>query len=1027
MEFLRGLICRFGKEITPHFVCEVKNKFERDWSVLGVFDYAKFQRIDKLSDIEEFDRAFLPDRNLVDSTVEENASDSIEFYPTNSAEIALFRHSSSEQKNWEQSEETLIKGQTGEQNPSFFMVWFNLSSAAIDGRLFIDQIEGSIIKCSERIKTFCDEEGFEKYCIYETLGGPDLVLVVELGQLSKDLELACNVVYKSRSLTASDLAVTEDSRVHKCHAFASSYSFLVYSHPLIFEQTGEKENRTKTDTPKKRKRPGNLEFISAIRSAPGHELEILKELSKRKSGIHLDSKIVISGDLSIITRSSNLAGYFSVIQNLLPDSLATGASHRNNVHLSRTTITTKKTRSLSPPLEHDNLTLASELNKVLSKIGSISQSMPISQLRRSTRNELQKSLTLLQGAFIKNENANAARDLIPFLLQFQRCLMSDEWDTLFKQVPTSRTEFENHFSGLLIDFNNALRNRIEHRFETLESSFSSSLDFAANRLINAYSIISWIAWERFIPKITTTNEQPADRAGNIGEHCFADRFGIMVTAGFSGKIKSKEYFGFARQFRERRAGEKNSRFSYSESILDISGAGEWNSPLLTLSISGANLFRPEIALIHFLQEMSRVAQWPKLKQAEPIRKAVNEWVLDIFSARVVSSSDELSRLINNDPNKYADVRSRVRKYLVVCTCLRDAWYQNFNSKGGSIYSPNVSAFNYANDEFKLRLQNLRKRPGFDYKNESEILVTNHNPTDFPSKIYETIADLNGEQLKNVLNGPLQYQGEQTESDRNIDEQVRRALSNFRDTDEFSDTFRIWKDLLNSFLDEYFSYYGMWECFKRILQLDYSADVIKQKATDLLNKIFSSIIDEYEVPDLDLGNFFAYFRAYSCLIFTELLGSVRDWKQESSKFFTDQIIARSPQGADHDELKCSVTAKFDECLKPLFHDFFVIPYAANSSNLVPDFEPLLNRLAPHQKHKIKDLFNMPESDKPEYKLLKEFNKVWGRSMNDVEQSQDIECLRFMFIRKLWCKSQRFAFPQAYTSNPKSTLIPDASEV
>jgi hypothetical protein len=71
--------------------------------------------------------------------------------------------------------------------------------------------------------------------------------------------------------------------------------------------------------------------------------------------------------------------------------------------------------------------------------------------------------------------------------------------------------------------------------------------------------------------------------------------------------------------------------------------------------------------------------------------------------------------------------------------------------------------------------------------------------------------------------------------------------------------------------------------------------------------------------------------------------------------------------------------------------------------------------------------MPESDKPEYKLLKEFNKVWGRSMNDVEQSQDIECLRFMFIRKLWCKSQRFAFPQAYTSNPKSTLIPDASEV
>jgi hypothetical protein len=879
------------------------------------------------------------------------------------------------------------------------MVWFNLSSAAVDACGTVELVEASFEHSATAIAKHCRMSTFE-FCVYETLGGPDLVLIIKLRNFGEDLEGGCRVIYSARNMKAIELlpstARTAESKIPECHAFASTYSFLIYTEPSTnLADVSQQDN------------PTTLAFSTSIRSAPGHESEILKAISNRDDS--LGRQIVVTGDSSILLKSHNLQDFFSFISGSLPNTVSTGKHQHNNIHLSRTTIVSNDFSNLPESFVHDSLKLSEKLSNILNEITQILTSKPFKHLRRTTQYEIRKHIDILKAAFSKNENANAVRDLLPFLLQLSRCLSHPAWKEIVDQ-PQKRLMLQEEFETFLHHFSTSLRNRIEHRLETLESSFVNSLDFATNRLINAYSVVSWLTWERFVSSPLTTIQEGTDQ-----DHCIAPQFGTMVRAGSFGGVDCRELFEFARVEVEQVYQKHKHGFDYVRPIAEHGGIKDWNTPLVLMSISGAVLFKPERALFYFLHESAELSDWLQLRYSENLRVEMNDWILDIVTAKALERLSGTDQQIERMSKKsFLIMHQHLKTILSEAILLEESLLsrtdeeQDPKGKSGEDKTQASKAF----DNIRADLKTWQRNRSFPRESNFDDLKKKASPLFFLDKIDGVLARLNNYEYRMILEYPVSQV--KYGIDEYMDGVLRKSLATFGGSDTFFNSFTKWIQSFRESLYEILSDLGAWFCFRRILSIGEGVVSSADMRHWVLKDISAGCIEEAAIDSqfLDSQIVEQFFQRYCFLYYLESEDHL-DWRKQVLHGFgeiVDAYIKLTPS------VKKKLLEELDNVLSVTCENFAILPSKVNPVSIQGS---LGDRLKSHiQKNGFPEYF-MPKSKTPEFDLLVEFNKTWvarfERERNNGHgKSSDnhIEEMRYFLLRKLWSKSQRFVVPRAY---------------
>jgi hypothetical protein len=968
------------------------------WSVLGVFDYASFERIESLSALEPYP-AHYQRTGLPHEETENDPNEGLN--PIGTSEIALYRHDNSPKSNgWDGCETELLSGNPKDGPSGYMMVWFNLSSAAVDACGTVELVEASFEHSATAIAEHCQRESTFEFCVYETLGGPDLVLIVKLRNLGEDLEGGCRVIYNARNMKALDLlpstARTAESKIPQCHAFASTYSFLIYSEP----------GTNSTDLSQK-DNPTTLSFSTSIRSAPGHEKEIIESITRGDD--RLGRQLVVTGDSSILLQSDNLQDFFSLISGSLPNSVSTGKHQHNNIHLSRTTIVSNDFSNLPKSFVHDSLRFSKKLSDILNEISKILISVPYKHLRRTTQYEIRKHIDILKAAFSKNENANAVRDLLPFLLQLRRCLSHPAWSRIVDQ-PQKRLMLQEEFETFLHHFSTSLRNRIEHRLETLESSFVNSLDFATNRLINAYSVVSWLTWERFVSSPRTAIQEGTDQ-----DHCIAPQFGTMVRAGSFGGVDCRELFDFARIEVEQIYPNNTDAFDYVRPISEHGEINDWNTPLVLMSISGAVLFKPERALFYFLHESAELSDWLQLRYSENLRVEMNDWILDIVTAKALERLSGTDQQIERMSKKsFLIMHQHLKTIFSEAILLEESLLsrtdeaQDPTGKNGEDKTQASKAF----DNIRADLKTWQRSRLFPRQSNFEELKKKASPLFFLDKIDGVLARLNSYEYTMILEYPV------SQVDYKIDEYMdgvlRRSLATFGGSDTFFNSFSRWIQNFRESLVEILSDLGAWLCFRRILSLhegDVSSAAMRRW---VLKDISAGCIEEAAIdsqfPDLHVVE--QFFQRFCFLSYLESEDHL-DWRKQVLHGFgeiMDAYIKLTPS------VKEELIENLENVLSVTCDNFAMLPSKVNPVSIHLSLGDRLKLYI--QKNGFPEYF-MPKAKTPEFDLLLEFNKTWVARFKSEKntghgKSSDnhIEEMRYFLLRKLWSKSQRFVVPRAY---------------
>jgi hypothetical protein len=848
------------------------------------------------------------------------------------------------------------------------------------------------------------------------LGGPDLVLLIELRNLSKDLEGGCKAIYDARNMKADDLVQQtnseEVSQIPNCHAFASTYSFLIYD-----------DHVSKSHCESLATNQSNLAFHTSIRAAPGHERKILDDIEAINKD--MGRQIVVTGDSSILVKSNDLKGFFSLSNGYLPNTVSTGEHSRNNIHLSRTTIVSNDQSKLPESFVHDNLELSETLSNILDEIDQILKSKPFRYLRRTTQYEIRKHIDILKAAFSKNENANSVRDLIPLLVQLKRCLSHDAWEKLLDD-PQIRSVFQEEFERFLSHFSASLRNRIEHRLETLESSFVNSLDFATNRLINAYSVVSWLTWERFVP----LPEKTTDESKELG-HCIAPQFGTMVRAGNFGGVDCRELFEFARNEVEQRYHAYTGRFEYVRPIAENGGEKGWNTPLLLMSISGAVLFKPERALFHFLHDSAELSDWLQLQYTKEIRKLINDWILDNITEKTLkklSFSDARIERMCQESQRQA--HKQMRDLIVQAMLLEEYLYLRHKEKKTSINTIDreEEIQKEAFESFLADLKFFQNNRTFPLESELAILIEKVSPLFFLGKINGVLLRLNTYEFKVILELPVTQTTEGF--DEFTDAVFRDSLSTFGVSDEYSNTFTNWIGNFRESLVEILSDLGAWFCLKQIFSLSSETIATEEQRLWVLKDIFASCLEESsidkELPDLQIA--YQYFQRFCVLYYLECTNHL-DWKNRAKRDFTAVVLANVELT---DSQKVELSGSLDNVIEITCRNFGVLP----GNNSQGDRYVSLGDRLKLMKSEFNPSFSMPNKGTPEFDLFKEFNKTWAvrfefehllkrtterQSEEKIKELKNkIDELRYFLLKKLWSKSQRFVMPRAYSEGSKGNV-------
>ncbi len=191
--------------------------------------------------------------------------------------------------------------------------------------------------------------------------------------------------------------------------------------------------------------------------------------------------------------------------------------------------------------------------------------------------------------------------------------------------------------GAMRDFNRltdhlwrALQNRTEYRIPTRDPTVPTTLEYGASKLVNAYTVATWLASEL----VLNSTKQFAPRSNDCG----SERFGVCVSVNSTGRVSCEEVFSELRRELELEMSVSEGSDETSSEICHLSQRrnSEWNFPLLLLTISGPAIFRPEITLTHCLHEVAEFGEWYRLPQTTILHEKLISYCLTVFE-RIIAN------------------------------------------------------------------------------------------------------------------------------------------------------------------------------------------------------------------------------------------------------------------------------------------------------------------------------------------------------------------------------------------------------
>jgi len=254
-------------------------------------------------------------------------------------------------------------------------------------------------------------------------------------------------------------------------------------------------------------------------------------------------------------------------------------------------------------------------------------------------------------ALYRPELLGAVLDVYPFMMQLGRALKHEHWQTYLAHAdpdkgPFASEDFDsdqaerdwNRFNetvqDLLEKLKRAVRNRVEHRSTQGDPPLTHILSHGACKLINAYSVVFWLAAELF-RQHSTEYDLAGDGGPEIGNPA---HFAALVSAGTRGRIECEELFADFRRSVEKEEEKRNGKWK----LLSQIPLNDWSSRLLLLDISGPLLLRPELCFACCLHEMAELSEWIHLPQTEPVRRAINLWILQTIADELNQATVSLS-------------------------------------------------------------------------------------------------------------------------------------------------------------------------------------------------------------------------------------------------------------------------------------------------------------------------------------------------------------------------------------------------
>ena len=537
---------------------------------------------------------------------------------------------------------------------------------------------------------------------FASLSGPDLA-VVALPRTPIQLWLMHRLVRRARTLLLNEIACVMPGIPDGGPAVAAlpGHACASVEPSLAFSKHASSCFRTEEFTSGEAFTGLRLGF--RIRPDCGHEDEVVTSLQK-----HCENRVIVPGcdrkdDGRLRTSWSNYAveGHFLNLADFVTafDSLwfaspkGSNESSWREKHLIQSVTTASffdqpSDNCPSAQIHSERVwTLDDKVLERLDQVFTNLQSFSKSFLNESQRAELMSIYLSFRSCLFRHELLGPARDLYPFFLQLGNMFSLEDYWKKYLERPSSgqgdceealrhSTRFNNDLQALFVHTNRAVRNRVEHRSTQGDPPVAHTLGHGACKLVNAYSSVFWLATQLFRGPDAGVCTAPGDTRF----------FAAAVAAGSCGRVECDELFSDFRRFVEangsgaQETGGCKPTISIPTNSLSLRGPQGWSARLLTLDISGTALLRPELCFVHCLHEVAELSEWLELAASEPIRRALNQWVIE-EAAWALSYAVAKAAFAHEEKPRASETNERLRivvdelhRFSVGCTLLSAASY-----------------------------------------------------------------------------------------------------------------------------------------------------------------------------------------------------------------------------------------------------------------------------------------------------------------------------------------------------------------
>lgn len=600
-----GLQISLLRDVSTHFISNIgvsgaapRNPSKSDcWLAFGDYDYLSIRKLDKFSDINTKKTPFEDDQfgvfklNLFPLT--EEVSHPPDSERDQKAEGDRYVDKALEY--FKASDSGLLAIVQANLSVRFFESTTSLENCEEGFRSVVKLVNSAFNVPTEHGQHY-NNDNVIQLGHYWSLGGPDYVCILGASNVNH-VETLIKTAQSLRSLKVDELCdIRERENAHLFGRFSLMLSQKWGFTPKQDDWIGS---------------PKQLNATISILTPPGHEGDVASILSAP------EKPLLLSGDGRLQTSFSSFLELAKFV-----NSTADGISKRDNktsqqIDGTSTSIAIYQDAKNLETFDHEAVqlthTLSNELNDIKADINEFAKN----HLGKWHCEEIAKILDTIVHSFYRNERLGCIRDLLPFLRQLRKACKEHAWKKISSEEFGSE-EISSSFDSLIDHAWRAVRNRIESRGDTLDPSFPNTVHTGANRLVNAYSVIAWLAWETL-----------------LGQHqsaCNIDRFGACVCFGTSGRVECIELFTKLRRRVEEYSGD--SLYQQRDS--------EWSANLLLLKISGQTLYKPEIAFLNCIHEVAERSGWSNFKSKHEnesevaFRTRFNEAVLKTVCERFIN-------------------------------------------------------------------------------------------------------------------------------------------------------------------------------------------------------------------------------------------------------------------------------------------------------------------------------------------------------------------------------------------------------